>query len=130
MTLRLAQASCADEAATHPGWQALLKRRPYGEAAVVEVTDKLRVDGTTELCHLSVSRSDEDPLNRFHQNIVEQGVLCPRRQSVPNTKQRDCGLKGITHYLHSQELLSDTHFIVLYISSVSCSVRVFFRVPR
>lgn len=63
---------------THPGWQALLKRGPYGEAAVVEVADELRVNGAAELGHLSVSRSDEDPLHRLHQNVVEQGVLCPR----------------------------------------------------
>lgn len=74
--------SCA-----HPGWKALLKRSPYGEAAVVEVADELWVNGAAELSHLSVSRSDEDPLNRFHQNIVEQGVLCPRGESVTNTRQ-------------------------------------------
>lgn len=61
---------------THPGWQALLKRSPYGEAAVVEVADELWVDGATELSHLSVSRGDEDPLHCFHQDVVEQGVLC------------------------------------------------------
>lgn len=61
---------------THAGWQALLKCGPYGEAAVVEVADELWVDGAAELSHLSVSRSDEDPLNSFHQDVVEQGVLC------------------------------------------------------
>lgn len=61
---------------THPGWQTLLKRSPYGEAAVVEVADELWVDGATELSHLSVSRGDEDPLHCFHQDVVEQGVLC------------------------------------------------------
>lgn len=62
---------------THPAWQALLKRSPDGEAAVVEVTDELWVNGAAELSHLSVSRGDEDPLNCLHQNVVEQGVLSP-----------------------------------------------------
>ncbi len=47
-------------ALTHPGWQALLERGPYGEAAVVEVADELWVDGAAELSHLPVSRSDEE----------------------------------------------------------------------
>lgn len=43
---------------------------------MVEVADELWVDGATELSHLSVSRRDEDPLHCFHQDVVEQGVLC------------------------------------------------------
>lgn len=60
---------------SHPGWQTLLKRGSYGEAAVVEVTDELRVNGAAELGHLSVRRSDEDALHRLHQDVVEQRVL-------------------------------------------------------
>ncbi|TNN46697.1 hypothetical protein EYF80_043105 [Liparis tanakae] len=67
---------CTLPCETHSGWQALLERRPDGEAAVVEVADELRVDGAAELSHLPLSRSDEDPLNRLHQDVVEQGVLC------------------------------------------------------
>lgn len=59
----------------HPGGQALLKRSSYGEAAVVEVADELRVNGAAELSHFSVSGSDEDSLDSFHQDVVEQGVL-------------------------------------------------------
>lgn len=61
--------------ATYSGREALLKGSPYGQAAVVEVADELRVNGATELRHLPVSRSDEDALNGLHENIVEQGVL-------------------------------------------------------
>lgn len=60
---------------SHPGWQALLKRGPNGEAAVVEVADELWVNGAAELSHFSVSGSDEDSLDGFHQDVVEQGVL-------------------------------------------------------
>lgn len=49
---------------------------------MVEVADELRVNGAAELSHLSVGGSDEDPLNRFHQDIMEQGVLCTRGESV------------------------------------------------
>lgn len=67
---------------SHPGRQTLLEGGSNGEAAVVEVVYELRVDGAAELSHLSVSRSDEDALHRFHQNEVKQGVLCTRRQPV------------------------------------------------
>lgn len=73
----------------HPGGQTLLKRSPYGEAAVVEVMDELRVNGAAELSHFSVSGSDEDTLNGFHQDVVEQGVLGTWGQSVTNTGQTD-----------------------------------------
>lgn len=72
---------------TYSGREALLKGSPYGEAAVVEVVDELRVDGATELSHLPVSRSDEDALDRLHENVVEQGVLRPRGQPVPKKKR-------------------------------------------
>lgn len=72
--------------ATYSGWEALLKGSPYGEAAVVEVVDELRVNGATELSHLPVSWSDEDALDGLHENVVEQGVLCPRGQPVPKKK--------------------------------------------
>lgn len=49
---------------------------------MVEVADDLWVNGAAELSHFSVSGSDEDSLNRFHQDIVEQGVLSTRGQSV------------------------------------------------
>ena len=62
---------------SHPGRQTLLERSPDGEAAVVEVADELWVDGAAELSHFSVSGSDEDPLNRFHQDVVKQGVFSP-----------------------------------------------------
>lgn len=42
---------------------------------MVKVADELRVNGAAELSHFSVRRSDEDPLNRLHQDVVEQGVL-------------------------------------------------------
>ncbi|XP_068566474.1 uncharacterized protein [Cebidichthys violaceus] len=77
---------------TAPGWQALLECGPYGEAAVVEVADELRVDGAAELSHLSVSRSDEDPLNCFHQDIVEQVRVFFR---VPKKKGFGCFILGI-----------------------------------
>lgn len=66
---------------THPGWQALLKGSTDGEAAVVEVSDELWVDGAAWLGHLSVGRGDEDALHCFHQDIVEQRVFCTSRQS-------------------------------------------------
>lgn len=51
---------------------------------MVEVADQLWVDGATELGHLSVGRGDEDPLDCFHQDVVEQRVLGAGRQSVTN----------------------------------------------
>lgn len=48
---------------------------------MVEVADELWVYGTTELGHLSVCGSDEDPLHSFHHDVVEQGVLSTRCQS-------------------------------------------------
>lgn len=48
---------------------------------MVEVADELWVDGAAELGHLSVGRGDEDALHRFHQDVVEQRVLCTGRQS-------------------------------------------------
>lgn len=42
---------------------------------MVEVADELGVNGAAELSHFSVSGSDEDSLNGFHQDVVEQGVL-------------------------------------------------------
>lgn len=62
---------------TYSRWEALLKCSPYGEATVVEVPDELWVNGAAELSHLPVSRSDEDALDGLHENVVEQGVLCP-----------------------------------------------------
>lgn len=44
---------------------------------MVEVPDELWVNGAAELSHLPVSRSDEDALDGLHENVVEQGVLCP-----------------------------------------------------
>lgn len=61
-----------------PWWQALLEGVPYGQAAVVEVADELRVDGAAELRNLSVCGRDEDTLHCFHQNIVEECVLHSR----------------------------------------------------
>lgn len=66
---------------------------------MVEVADELWVDGATELSHLSVSRGDEDPLHCFHQDVVEQGVLCACGQSVTNTRQRDY-IHTLTEILH------------------------------
>lgn len=73
----------------YPRWQALLKRCPNGEAAVVEVADELWVNGATELSHFSVRGSNENPLNCFHHDIVEQGVLCPRGKPITNTRLGD-----------------------------------------
>lgn len=56
---------------------------------MVEVADELRVNGAAELSHLSVGGSDEDPLNRFHQDIMEQGVLCTRGESVTGGGKED-----------------------------------------
>ena len=112
---------------THPGWKALLKCGTYGEAAVVEVAYELRVNGAAELSHFSVSRSDEDSLNCFHHDIMEQGVLCTRGQSVTNARQGG-EIKNVS--MKEKALFHITYFMVLYISSVSLSVRVFFRVPR
>lgn len=53
---------------------------------MVEVVDELRVNGATELSHLPVGWSDEDALDGLHENVVEQGVLCPRGQPVPPKK--------------------------------------------
>lgn len=101
---------------------------------MVEVADELWVDGATELGHLSVGRGDEDPLDCLHQDVVEQRVLGAGRQSVAN-RQTD----GRTDYMQDiirlnwaagKAKLPVTHFMVLYISSLSFSVRVFFRVPR
>lgn len=112
---------------THPGRQALLERGADGEAAVVEVADELRVDGAAELSLLPVGRGDEDPLDTLHHDVVEQRVLCSRGQSV-TTRRRF--LASSSQHVKIQEMHLITHFMVLYISSVSCSVRVFFRVPR
>lgn len=45
---------------------------------MVEVANELWVNGAAQLTHLSVSGSDEDSLHGFHQDVVEQGVLCTR----------------------------------------------------
>lgn len=100
---------------------------------MVEVADELRVDGAAELGHLSVGRGDEDALHRLHQHIVEQRVLSTGRQ--PDAERQ-------THRRSTSRTASGwvrqraepnypvTHFMVLYISSLSFSVRVFLRVPR
>lgn len=72
---RLVSLPAAVGTATYSGRDALLKRSPDGQAAVVEVADELRVDGAAELSHLPVSRGDEDALDGLHENVVEQGVL-------------------------------------------------------
>lgn len=73
---------------TYSGRDALLKRSPNGQAAVVEVADELRVNGATELSHLPLGWSNEDALNGLHENIVEQGVLCSWGQPVPEQQHR------------------------------------------
>lgn len=55
---------------------------------MVEVADELRVNGAAELRHLPVSWSDEDALDGLHEDVVEQGVLCPRGQPAPPPKKR------------------------------------------
>lgn len=118
---------------THPGRQALLEGSTDGQAAVVEVPDELRVNGAAELSCLSVSGSDEDPLDTVHQDVVKQGVLRAGGQSGRNRLHR------INIYFHMKTLTlniknivpsSLTYFMVVYISSVSLSVSVFFKVPR
>lgn len=64
-------------AGAHPGGEALLEGSPYGQAAVVEVVDELRVNGAAQPGHLPVGGSDEDALDALHEDVVEQGVLRP-----------------------------------------------------
>ena len=56
---------------------------------MVEVANELRVDGAAELGQFPVCRSDEDTLHLLHQHIVEQSVLCPRRQPGQHRTKRD-----------------------------------------
>lgn len=101
---------------TYSGWEALLKGSPYGKAAVVEVVDELWVNGATELSHLPVSWSDEDALDGLHENVVKQGVLCPRGQPVP--KKRQCLWSAILYMQHLKacygSLLSVIHLLGLF----------------
>lgn len=60
---------------TYLWWQALLEGTTDGQAAVVEVADELRVDGSTELRLLSVCGCDENALHRLHQNVVKECVF-------------------------------------------------------
>lgn len=98
----------------------------------MEVADELWVYRATELRHVSVGWGDEDPLDCFHQDVVKQRVLGAGRHSVAHRPmKRQMKSKSIIFKWASVEAkLPVTHFIVLYISSVSFSVRVFFRVPR
>lgn len=100
----------------------------------MEVADELWVDGAAELGHFSVSRGDEDALHCFHQDVVEQRVLgtgCQSDQQRQTDRQTDY-IQDVIRLgcAAGRAKLPVTHFMLLYISSLSFSVRVFLRVPR